>query len=314
MSTTNYRWRRRRQTARDLNRTRGSVVAGPATNDAPDYTRVPGIARGGCLPDMAVNADLSGLVELLSCPVRRSPLTSEPLRLRCRGCGRSFGFEGRVPVFLPGGVRPDRRPTPLARLHSATLGNPWLYDLIQSHVGGRQIVTRVAKELDELRAATVLDVGAGTGMVSGLVPRDARYLWLDNDPLKLRGLLKRPIDCYAVLCDAARLPVADDAVDWTSMIAVSHHLPGPALDVCLGEIARVTRDRFVFVDALRGRRRRSRLLWQLDRGRFPRTEDELVSALSKRFELVRVEHFRVSHDYLLCVGAPCPPSGTGAPG
>ena len=156
---------------------------------------------------MAVNADLSGLVELLSCPVCRSPLTSEPLRLRCRGCGRSFGFEGRVPVFLPGGVRPDRRPTPLARLHSATLGNPWLYDLIQSHVGGRQIVTRVAKELDELRAATVLDVGAGTGMVSGLVPRDARYLWLDNDPLKLRGLLKRPIDCYAVLCDAARLPV-----------------------------------------------------------------------------------------------------------
>ncbi len=141
-------------------------------------------------------------------------------------------------------------------------------------------------------------------MVAGLVPRETRYVWLDNDRLKLRGLLSKQIDCLAVLGDAARLPFASDAADWTVMVEVSHHLPDEALRACLDEAARVTRERFVFVDALRGTRLRSKLMWQLDLGRFPRSEDELLDALETRFELEKVERFRVNHDHLLCVCVP----------
>ena len=90
------------------------------------------------------------------------------------------------------------------------------------------------------------------------------------------------------------------------MVEVSHHLPDGALRACLDEAARVTRDRFLFVDALHGPRLRSRLLWQLDLGRFPRSENELVGALEASFQLERVERFRVNHDHLLCVCVPRP--------
>ena len=146
-------------------------------------------------------------------------------------------------------------------------------------------------------------------MVGGLVADETRYVWLDNDRLKLRGLLSKKLDCLAVLGDAARLPIASDAADWTVMVEVSHHLPDEALEACLREAARVTRDRFVFVDALRGSRLRSKLLWQLDLGRFPRTAEELMVALEKSFVLEDVERFRVNHDHLLCV---CSPRAPGA--
>ena len=88
------------------------------------------------------------------------------------------------------------------------------------------------------------------------------------------------------------------------MVEVSHHLPDEALRACLSEVARVTRDRFVFVDALRGDRLRSNLMWELDLGRFPRSEDDLLAALEERFEIETIVRFRVNHDHLLCVCAP----------
>ncbi len=66
----------------------------------------------------------------------------------------------------------------------------------------------------------------------------------------------------------------------------------------------MTRHRFVFVDALRSDRLRSKMLWQLDLGRFPRSEEELLAELDARFELEKVERFRVNHDHLLCVCIP----------
>ncbi|MGH3109592.1 MAG: class I SAM-dependent methyltransferase [Gaiellaceae bacterium] len=157
--------------------------------------------------------------------------------------------------------------------------------------------------------ATVLDVGAGTGMLGGLLPSGVRYVWFDNDTLKLRGLLSKQIDCYAVVGEGSRLPFRDGCADWTAMVDVSHHLRDDALDSCLREIARVTRKRFLFVDALRGERLRSKLLWQLDLGRFPRPHHELIAALDIHFELEKVDHFRVNHDHVLCL---CVPRGTPA--
>jgi methyltransferase family protein/18S rRNA m6A1832 methyltransferase subunit Trm112p-like protein len=251
---------------------------------------------------MPVNGDMPALLELLACPSCRSPLAGDE-DLRCTGCGRTFLLDQGVPV-LHGGDGVPEQPSRLGRLHYALLGNPRVYELHQAYGGGRPIAAQVKRQLEDLGGVTLLDIGAGTGMVGGLVRPETRYVWLDNDRLKLRGLLAKGLDCSAVLGDAARLPFASDAADWTVMVEVSHHLPDGALKACLEEAARVTRDRFLFVDALRGPRLRSRLLWQLDLGRFPRSEDELVGALEASFELERVERFRVNHDHLLCVCIP----------
>jgi SAM-dependent methyltransferase len=251
---------------------------------------------------MRINPDVATLLNLVACPLCRNRLTPGFAQLCCVGCGHTFELHGRVPALLPS-YDFDRRLPVLARLQYSILGNPRVYDFHQAHGGGRQIARYIANELRNV-GGTVLDIGAGTGMVGGVIPPGTRYVWLDNDTMKLQGLLSKGIDCYAVLGDAGSLPIIDGCSDWTVMVEVSHHLPSPALRACLDEAARVTRGRFLFVDALRGRRLRSKLLWQLDLGRFPRTEDELVRALETSFELEKVERFRVNHDHLLCVALP----------
>lgn len=252
---------------------------------------------------MAVNRDLASLLDVLACPVCAGALVSQDARLACTGCGRSFPLRGGVPVLLESDSH-DAEASWLGRLHYALLGSPRVYEFQQAHGGAHKISARVAEALDGVGDATLLDIGAGTGMVGRLVPAETRYIWLDNDALKLRGLLSRPLECDAVLGDAAHLPFRDAAADWTAMVEVSHHLPDDALRACLDEARRVTRDRFLFVDQLRGARLRSRVLWQLDLGRFPRTEKELIDALETSFDVENVERFRINHDHLLCVCVP----------
>jgi len=262
---------------------------------------------------MAINENTAALLGLLACPSCSGELVSEFAELRCTDCGRTFQLHGRVPVLLHDSGT-DGTASLLARLQYGILGNPKLYDFHQAHGGGRPIAAQVAKALDGVGGATLLDIGAGTGMVAGLISPETRYVWLDNDRSKLRGLLSKAVDCYAVLGDAARLPFRPGAADWSVMVEVSHHLPDGALHACLEEAARVTRDRFVFVDGLRGTRLRSRLLWQLDLGRFPRGEDELVRALEGHFEFEKLERFRVNHDHLLAVCIPHRPQDAHGPG
>jgi hypothetical protein len=88
------------------------------------------------------------------------------------------------------------------------------------------------------------------------------------------------------------------------MVEVSHHLPDELLRSSLGEIARVTRDRFLFIDAVRGIRLRTKVLWQLDLGRHPRSETELIAVLAEHFDVVDASNFRGSHDHLLCLCVP----------
>jgi uncharacterized protein YbaR (Trm112 family) len=254
---------------------------------------------------VAVNDNMTALLELLACPSCRGRLTNEPSGLRCTECGRTFALDQGVPI-LHQGESSRHETSALGRLHYAILGNPRVYEFHQAYGGGRPIAAKVKKQLADVGDATLLDIGAGTGMVGGLIPPETRYIWFDNDRLKLRGLLSKGIDCHAVLGDAARLPFDTDAADWTVMVEVSHHLQDGTLQASLEEAARVTRDRFVFVDALRGSRLRSKLLWQLDLGRFPRSEDQLLGALETSFQLEKVKRFRVNHDHLMCVCVPAP--------
>ena len=246
---------------------------------------------------------MTTLLELVACPACRGSLRDEAVRLRCQECFRTFPLEQGVPI-LDDGERSQQEPSRLGRLQYALLGNPHVYEFHQAHGGGRPIAAQVKRQLDDVGSATLLDIGAGTGMVGSLLSPETRYVWFDNDRLKLRGLLSKAIDCCAVLGDAARLPFGSAVADWTVMVEVSHHLHDGALQECLEEAARVTRKHFLFVDALRGSRLRSKLLWQLDLGRFPRSEDELLTALETSFELEKVERFRVNHDHVLCVCVP----------
>jgi SAM-dependent methyltransferase len=251
---------------------------------------------------VAVNHDMAALLKLLACPFCRNSLVHDGGRLECTGCGRSFALDRRVPTFIEADA--PRPPSQLQRVQYAILGHPRVYEFHQAYGGGRAIAARVKSQVGTLAGVTVLDIGAGTGMVGAVLAPGARYVWLDNDRLKLSGFLRKGLDGLAALGDAGRLPFVSDAVDWTVMVEVSHHLEDRVLQRCLEEAARVTRDRFLFVDAVRGTRLRSRLLWQLDLGRYPRTEDELTIALDRNFEVEKVERFRVNHDHLLCVCVP----------
>ena len=189
-------------------------------------------------------------------------------------------------------------------LHRAA-AHPVVYDWIQQLVGYREIVRRVASHLDVDAAALVLDVGAGTGNLRGLVDERATYVWLDSDPVKLRGFRSMGAGGHALLGDARRIGLRDRAVACALCVDLSHHLPDDGLARLMQELARVARDRIIFVDAVaRPRSAVSRMLWWLDRGSYPRTEDVIVAALRGSLAVDHIERFTVYHSYLLCVGRP----------
>ena len=179
-----------------------------------------------------------------------------------------------------------------------------MYDLVQKYGGGQATAEQVGKELQTTAGKTVLDLGAGTGALAVVLPSATRYVWLDKDTLKLRGLLSKGVECLAILGDAAQLPFRDSAIDVVVIVDVSHHLPAHSLHQFLAAAARVTRERLIFVDAVRSPRLMSKLLWTFDLGRHPRSAEELVSAIGRCFEVEKLVRFRIHHDYVLCVATP----------
>jgi SAM-dependent methyltransferase len=185
------------------------------------------------------------------------------------------------------------------------LGNPRIYDAAQVLAGRRITHRRLRRAVASARGQRVLDVGAGTGSLARLLPPGTDYWALDNDPGKLRRLaIKVP---YAHCLEGSALAIAlpDGAVDWTVCVALAHHLDDDGLPRLCAELARVTRDRLVFLDALwTSRRGVANSLWRYDRGSHPRSAETLLSALGEHFELGRVERFRHLHEYVLCSGRP----------
>jgi len=150
----------------------------------------------------------------------------------------------------------------------------------------------------------VLDVGAGTGGLRAFLPENCRYIWLDNDPHKLRGYAARPGD-LVMLGSALRLALRSKSVDQALCTAVAHHLEDAELRQALREIARVTRRKLVFLDPIDcPARLASRLLWSIDRGSFPRSPETLRTFLEESYVLEQAEVFTVLHRYFACVAKP----------
>ena len=189
----------------------------------------------------------------------------------------------------------------------AILGDPRLYNAVQVLFGLPYTQQRLAPHLAAADGQTVLDVGAGTSLVAPLLPASTRYIWLDNDPRKLALAVRCRQPAAAVIADAARLPLRPASVDVGICLAVSHHLTDAELDAMVAGLARVVRNRLIFLDALAcPESLRSRLLWRLDRGSHPRSGEALQAILGRAFVLEHVEHYTVYHRYMLCVAAPQP--------
>jgi len=183
--------------------------------------------------------------------------------------------------------------------------DPRVYDAIQFLAGRHVIDKRVRRVLADAAGATVLDVGAGTGTIAGLLPAGAQYWALDNDPAKLERLAHKVPGARRLLRSAVDTGLEDAAADWTVCIDVAHHLDDRELPGFVRELARITRHRLVFVDPLwSARPSLGRVLWRYDRGAHPRTAQRLVEALGEAFEIESTDRFRAIHRYVMCVCRP----------
>jgi hypothetical protein len=114
-----------------------------------------------------------------------------------------------------------------------------------------------------------------------------------------------------IVCDATRMALRSRSIDCALCIAVAHHLSDASLAELLREVARVVRTRLVFVEPVsRPSSLVGRLLWKLDAGRYPRSAEALVDALSSAFSIDHLESYTIYHQYLLFIASPRRPEGS----
>ncbi len=91
----------------------------------------------------------------------------------------------------------------------------------------------------QCKPSSILDVGSGSGHISGPLSGDMFVVGADIDRLDMNGL-KRFRGFNPVLSDACRLSFRDNSFDFALCNEVLEHIP--PTDTVLGEISRVTRD------------------------------------------------------------------------
>ena len=242
---------------------------------------------------------------ILRCPACGGRLDGGAAEVVCDGCRARFPIrEGAVWAGGEAAASGAIDAGAVAGMLHRVVAVPRVYDWVQRVVGTPETAQRLRRHLADTAGKTVLDVGAGTGKARAFVPEDARYVWLDPDPQKLRGFRSKWPGDPALLADATAIPLADKSIDTGISVAMAHHLPDDALARFLGELARVLRDKLVLMDPVRVGGVVPAVLWRYDRGAHPRRPGELVAALEPRFRVESVERYRKLHHYLLCVARP----------
>ncbi|SEN96473.1 Methyltransferase domain-containing protein [Actinacidiphila rubida] len=119
------------------------------------------------------------------------------------------------------------------------------YDATRGGVPRARSAARAVLALVPERAATLLDVGCGTGLVTGLMTRPGlRVFGVDASPGMARVAAGR-VGPTLVIGDSRGLPFADASLDAVSAVWLLHLLPdAPAV---IAECARVLRPGGVFV-------------------------------------------------------------------
>ena len=180
---------------------------------------------------------------------------------------------------------------------------PWIYDLSQ-WLAGASTSRKVFREEFAALPATgcVLDVGGGTGLSRPLLPMGWKYFCLDPDPQKLKGFNAKFPEDEAVQASACEIPLPDESFDLCIMVAVSHHLTDEEFNLALSEIKRLLRPggKFMLMDAVwNPLNLRSRVLWSLDRGSYPKTRKSLEGQISEVFSIQSSRNWKVHHEYAL---------------
>lgn len=188
---------------------------------------------------------------------------------------------------------------------AASIG--WVYDLTQTLAGAHFVRLRLRRHLAGIctSADCVLDIGGGTGRLRSLLPAGSRYICLDLELPKLRRYVSVTSRPNPLQADATRLPVRTASIDVITWTFVAHHFTDADLSAALDESARVLKDggRILFIDPILDRRRLPGwLLWKLDRGSNPRSDEKLCATLNSRFHVERWDRFAVFHRYLLGIG------------
>src|ERR1035441_3619234 len=171
---------------------------------------------------------------------------------------------------------------------AASIG--WVYDLSQNVAGAHLVRRRLRRHLATICnvPARVLDIGGGTGKLQALIPPDCSYFCLDMEMPKLQRYVQINQLSNPLLADATRMPVRTASVDLVTWIFIAHHLTDEMLAIALDETARVLKvgGWIVFLDVVFSPRRwPGRLLWKLDRGSHPKSEENLRSVLNSRFHM-----------------------------
>jgi SAM-dependent methyltransferase len=180
---------------------------------------------------------------------------------------------------------------------------PAVYDFSQWMAGASICRKIMLEEYASLPSSGhALDVGGGTGLSRPLLPEKWSYCCLDPDPQKLDGFrAKFPRD-QSIEASGCEIPMPDSSFDLCLMNAVSHHLTHEELKKSLAEIGRVLRPggSFLLSDAVWNPANfRGRLLWSVDRGSFPKTEEALQTHLAGHFSIARKRRWKVHHEYAL---------------
>jgi ubiquinone/menaquinone biosynthesis C-methylase UbiE len=185
--------------------------------------------------------------------------------------------------------------------------SPRLYDAVQAAAGVRHVKERLRPHVRGFSGSRVLDVGAGTGSFVDVVPDPGEYVAVDLDPGKLARLEAKWPQVTTCVGDATRLDFPDGSFDHALCTFLVHHLDDAQVASLMAGLRRVLSGSLVLIDPLRVEGRlRSRLLWSIDRGSYPRSAEELLAAVEREFVIEHEERFQVQHAYLLCVARPRP--------
>lgn len=186
------------------------------------------------------------------------------------------------------------------------LANATLYEFVQTATGSRISEARMREILGPIEPGTrILDAGGGTGIIARMFDSGRNYCCMDLDLARVRVALGR--GASAVQGDVTRMPVRSASIDLVVLRAISHHLDDDGFAEMVAESRRVLKPagRLLFLDAIWAPSWvPGRLLWRIDQGSQPRTEDRMRAVLENHFELERRVAYSIYHRYFLALARP----------
>lgn len=195
------------------------------------------------------------------------------------------------------------------------LANARLYDFVQTATGTRISEAKMRALVGPVdRATRVLDAGGGTGIIARVFNCGHNYCCLDIDLARVRVARRR--GSSGIQGDVTAMPVADASIDIVVLRAISHHLDDAGFARLVAESWRVVKPtgRLLFLDpVLAPSWLPGRLMWSIDQGSHPRTEERMRTVLETHFDLERRVTYSLHHRYFLALGRPRSESANAQP-